>query len=601
MKKLHSKIAFALLISIFPYSVIGQDDLPPEQLAMLEQLPPDQRESIKEKLRVATGLQGEIEQAFEEVISLVKKPELKDLKDQDGYCSECIYGFNFFQFSPSTFAPSDDTPINSSYSMGPGDKLLVNYYGSDEKTEEVFVNREGIVVLPLLGPVNVTGMTYGEASKYIQDKAKSELIGTQINISIREVRSVGVYVLGEAYKPGKYLLSGLSTVTNALFISGGVNKKGSLRNIQIKRNNKTVATYDFYDFLLKGSLDSEVTLQDGDIIFIPFIENSVIMGGAFKRPHRYEFKEGETLGDVVKLAGGFDTEVMDGSRIELSTLDRSASTRSLTYLNLAEDAKKLIKDGDVLNVSFTSGLTPQSITLTGEVKNPGEYSIRPGETILEIINRAGGYTDEAYFQGAVFLRKAVAKSQKEAFARSADQLENTIVDVITNNAGSSISESTLVPLSNLITKLRLEEPPGRMVVDLDTLKLKTDPIANFPVKNRDSLFIPERPSFVSIVGEVLNATTVGFNPDLSVDEYIDLAGGLNDAADRDKIFVILPDGKSQLVKRSLFSSSTYILPGSTIVITRDSRPFDAISLTQIITPILADLATSAAAIAAISD
>ena len=601
MKKLHSKIAFALLIFIFPYSVIGQDDLPPEQLAMLEQLPPDQRESIKEKLRVATGLQGEIEQAFEEVISLVKKPELKDLKDQDGYCSECIYGFNFFQFSPSTFAPSDDTPINSSYSMGPGDKLLVNYYGSDEKTEEVFVNREGIVVLPLLGPVNVTGMTYGEASKYIQDKAKSELIGTQINISIREVRSVGVYVLGEAYKPGKYLLSGLSTVTNALFISGGVNKKGSLRNIQIKRDNKTVATYDFYDFLLKGSLDSEVTLQDGDIIFIPFIENSVIMGGAFKRPHRYEFKEGETLGDVVKLAGGFDTEVMDGSRIELSTLDRSASTRSLTYLNLAKDAKKLIKDGDVLNVSFTSGLTPQSITLTGEVKNPGEYSIRPGETILEIINRAGGYTDEAYFQGAVFLRKAVAKSQKEAFARSADQLENTIVDVITNNAGSSISESTLVPLSNLITKLRLEEPPGRMVVDLDTLKLKTDPIANFPVKNRDSLFIPERPSFVSIVGEVLNATTVGFNPDLSVDEYIDLAGGLNDAADRDKIFVILPDGKSQLVKRSLFSSSTYILPGSTIVITRDSRPFDAISLTQIITPILADLATSAAAIAAISD
>ena len=601
MKKLYSKIAFALLISIFPYSVIGQDDLPPEQLAMLEQLPPDQRESIKEKLRVATGLQGEIEQAFEEVISLVKKPELKDLKDQDGYCSECIYGFNFFQFSPSTFAPSDDTPINSSYSMGPGDKLLVNYYGSDEKTEEVFVNREGIVVLPLLGPVNVTGMTYGEASKYIQDKAKSELIGTQINISIREVRSVGVYVLGEAYKPGKYLLSGLSTVTNALFISGGVNKKGSLRNIQIKRDNKTVATYDFYDFLLKGSLDSEVTLQDGDIIFIPFIENSVIMGGAFKRPHRYEFKEGETLGDVVELAGGFDTEVMDGSRIELSTLDRSASTRSLTYLNLAEDAKKLIKDGDVLNVSFTSGLTPQSITLTGEVKNPGDYSIRPGETILEIINRAGGYTDEAYFQGAVFLRKAVAKSQKEAFARSADQLENTIVDVITNNAGSSISESTLVPLSNLITKLRLEEPPGRMVVDLDILKLKTDPIANFPVKNRDSLFIPERPSFVSIVGEVLNATTVGFNPDLSVDEYIDLAGGLNDAADRDKIFVILPDGKSQLVKRSLFSSSTYILPGSTIVITRDSRPFDAISLTQIITPILADLATSAAAIAAISD
>ena len=163
-------------------------------------------------------------------------------------------------------------------------------------------------------------------------------------------------------------------------------------------------------------------------------------------------------------------------------------------------------------MSSTSGITPQSIVLTGEVVNPGEYSIQPGETILDILKRAGGYTSEAYFQGAVFLREDVAKSQKEAFSRSADQLENTIVDVITNNTTNSISESSLVPLSNLIAKLRLAEPPGRMVVDLDTLNLKTDPIANFSVKNRDSLFVPKRPSFVSIVGEVLNATTVGFDP-----------------------------------------------------------------------------------------
>ena len=405
----------------------------------------------------------------------------------------------------------------------------------------------------------------------------------------------------EAYKPGKYVMSGLSSVTNALFISGGVNKQGSLRNIQIRRNDKVIANYDFYDFLLRGSLKSDITLQDGDIIFIPFIENSVILGGAFKRPHRYEFKKGETLKDVVELAGGFNAEVMSDARIELSSVDRTASKRLLSFLDIKKDAGKLIKDGDVINVSSTSGIKPQSITLTGEVVNPGEYSIQVGETILDIINRAGGYTEEAYFQGAVFLRDDVAKSQKEAFRRSADQLENTIVDVITNNTTNNISESTLVPLSSLITKLRLEEPPGRMVVDLDTLKLRTDPIANFTVKNNDSLFIPKRPNFVSIVGEVLNATTVGFNPDLAVDEYIQLSGGLNDAADKDKIFVILPNGKSQLVQRSLFGSKAYILPGSTIVISRDSRPFDAISLTRIITPILADLATSAAAIAAISD
>jgi protein involved in polysaccharide export with SLBB domain len=600
MNNFHSLKGFLLFIACFS-SLIFPADLPPEQLAMLEKLPPDQRASIMEKMGSATALQGEIEKAFEEVVSLIKKPELRDFEDEEDYCADCIYGFNFFQYSPSTFAPADDTPVNSSYSMGPGDKLLVSFYGANEKRYEVDVNREGNVVLPFIGPVNLTGMTYAEASKFLKEKVKKELIGTEINLSIREVRSVGVYVLGEAYKPGKYVMSGLSSVTNALFVSGGVNTKGSLRNIQIRRNNNIIATYDFYDFLLKGSLNSDITLQDGDIIFIPFIENSVIMGGAFKRPNRYEFKEGETLKDVVELAGGFDTEVMKISRIELSSVDREASKRTLSFLDFDKDSLKLINDGDVINVSSTSGISPQSIKLTGEVANPGQYSIQAGENILDIINRAGGYTSEAYFQGAVFLREDVAKSQKEAFGRSADQLENTIVDVITNNATNNISESTLVPLSSLITKLRLEEPLGRMVVDLDSLKLRTDPIANFSVKHGDSLYIPKRPSFVSIVGEVLNATTVGFNPDLTVDQYIELSGGLNDAADKDKIFVILPNGKSQLVQRSLFRSRTYILPGSTIVISRDSRPFDAISLTRIITPILADLATSAAAIAAISD
>ena len=124
-----------------------------------------------------------------------------------------------------------------------------------------------------------------------------------------EARSIGVYVLGEAYKPGRYVMSGLSSVSNALFVSGGVNEQGSLRNIQIKRNNEVISTYDFYDFLLKGSLESDVVLEDGDIIFIPFIENSINVGGAFKRPHRYEFIEGETIQDAIFLAGGFNSEV----------------------------------------------------------------------------------------------------------------------------------------------------------------------------------------------------------------------------------------------------------------------------------------------------
>lgn len=593
------KITFSLFIISLSLNLVSE--ISADRMLMLEQLPPDQRANIMEKMESASSLQSEIEDKFEEASSLTIKPELKDLEDSEDYCPECIYGFNFFQYSPSTFAPVDNTPVTPNYVLGPGDKIVVNFYGSKEREVTSVLNREGKLVLPFIGPVNFLGMTYQEASEYLSRKVETELIGTDVDMSLSEIRSIGVYVLGEAYKPGRYVISGLSSVSNALFVSGGVNEQGSLRNIKIKRDNKVISTYDFYDFLLNGSLKSDVALQDGDVIFIPFIENSVILGGAFKRPHRYEILEGETVKDAINLAGGYKTDVKDTQNLELSSIDRESVKRTLKYLDSSKDLELLLKDGDVINISSVSGINPQSIKLSGEVNNPGEYSIQPGDRVLDIINRAGGYTDQAYFQGAIFLRESVADSQKQAFKRAADALENTIVEVITKNTIDDITEYTLLPVSNLISRLRSEKPLGRLVVNLDILALKADPLANFTVQKNDELFIPKRPSSVSVVGEVLNSATVGFNPDLTVDEYIGLAGGLNDSADRDKIFVIQPDGKSSLIKKRLFSSNKGILPGSTIVISRDSRPFDAINLTQIITPILADLATSAAAIAAISD
>ena len=582
-------------------SLYVRSELSPSQQQMIQSLPPDQRANVMDKMQSAEELNTEIAEKFEEAISLSSKPELKDLEDSEEYCPDCIYGFNFFQYSPTTFAPVDTSPVTPSYVLGPGDKIIVNFYGGEQREVEAFINREGKLLLPFIGPINFLGLTFQQASNLLTKRVKQELIGVDVDMSIGEIRSIGVYILGEAYKPGRYVLSGLSSVSNALFVSGGVNEQGSLRNIQIKRNNKLISKYDFYDFLLKGSLESDVILQDGDVIFIPFIENSVTLGGAFKRPHRYEIVEGETINDAIYLAGGFNSEVHGSLNIELSSIDEESAKRYLSYLDKPEDLERLAKNLDVINVSSVSGISPRTIELSGEVKNPGEYSIQPGDRILDIINRAGGYTSESYFQGAVFLRNEVAESQKIAFQRAADELENTIVDVITKDTITITSEFTLAPVGNLISRLRNAEPPGRMVVNLDQLALKSDPVINFLVQNGDKLSIPKRPSSVSIVGEVLNSTTVGFDPDLTVEQYIDLAGGLKDTADNDRIFIILPDGKSELVKKSLFSSNKTIMPGSTIVISRDSRPFDAISLTQIITPILADLATSAAAIAVISD
>ena len=595
-------INFRFLITLLVFLAFNlKAEITPDQLRMIEQLPPDQRENIMNKMGTAESLQDEIEETFEENSSLTLKPELRNLKESEDYCPDCIFGFDFFEYSPTTFAPVDNSPVTPDYLLGPGDKLLINFYGNIEKEITATINREGNIILPEIGPINFSGITFDEANSLLAKKVETKLLGTYSTMSIGEIRSIGIYILGEAYKPGRYVMSGLSSVSNALFVSGGVNEQGSLRNIQVRRQNEVIRTYDFYDFLLRGSLESDVVLQDGDIIFIPFIESSVTLGGAFKRPYRYEIKEGETIEDAIYLAGGFVSEVIGSPTLELSRVDERSAKRVYSYVNSEKDFGNVLRDGDVINISSVSGIKPRSIKISGEVKNPGEYSIQPGDRILDIINRAGGYTEEAFFQGSIFLRTEVAKSQKQAFERAADELENTIVDIITKDTIDEITEFTLLPVSNLIARLREEKPLGRMVVNLDTLSLKSDPVINFSVQDGDELLIPKRPSSVSIVGEVLNTTSVGFNPNFTVDEYISLAGGLSDSADRNKIFVILPNGKSQLVRKSLFSSNKDVLPGSTIVISRDSRPFDAINLTQIITPILADLATSAAAIAAISD
>ena len=594
-------ISFCLLASALFASNLASEATA-AQLDLLENLPADQRDSILQKMEQVEGMQKELDEIFEEESTLIVKPERADLEDGESDCDECIYGYDFFKYSPSTFVQSSSSPVPADYILGPGDLLEINYFGAKVLTEEHYIARNGDVFLPLIGPVSVAGLTYRQAIDFLNNKVESTLIGTNISISLSELRSISIYLLGEAYKPGLYTMSALSSISNALFVTGGVNKKGSLRNIEIKRNGNVIGIYDFYDFLLRGKVDTEIRLQDGDIIFIPFISKRVNMGGAFKRPGIYEFREGESIEDAIMLAGGFESTVPPSAEIELSTLGKVDFKRELIYLNnTPESLSRQLINEDSINIPSSPIALARSIELKGEFVKPGVYNFYPGEKIFDVIKRAGGYTQEAYSEGAVFLRKSVAKSQKEGFERSAETLEETIVNIITLGALNVSNEATLAPLSKLITRLRESEPLGRVVVDLDILSLRTNPISNFKLQDGDVLFVPTRPNSVSIVGEVLNSSTQSFNPDLGAFDYINLAGGLRDSADENKIFVILPNGQSRIIKKSFFSSQNYVLPGSTIVVTRESRPLDGINLAQIITPILADLATSAAAIAAISN
>jgi protein involved in polysaccharide export with SLBB domain len=217
------------------------------------------------------------------------------------------FGYDLFEGVPSTFAPVSDIQVPMDYIVGPGDTLVIQLYGNEPQTYELTVERDGRINFPKIGPIMVTGMTFDAARGTIEGRVAKQLIGSRVSVTMGDLRSIRVFVLGEAEKPGSYTVSGLSTMTNALFVSGGVKKIGSLRNIQLKRDGRLVSTLDLYDLLLHGDNSADHQLLPGDVIFIPPIGNTVAVFGSVRRPAIYELKTEKTVGQAIALAGGLSS------------------------------------------------------------------------------------------------------------------------------------------------------------------------------------------------------------------------------------------------------------------------------------------------------
>ena len=355
MKKVATKILTNLSLMAFELPLFSEL-LSDAQEELLMQLPPDQRASIEAKMEDTNRIEDELDEIFEADSFLVQRPPASE---REITCEDCIFGYEIFQYSPSTFAPANIVPISSTYALGPGDKLTIDLYGAKKDSEKVTISRDGTIYLPFMGRINLAGLTFSEAKEAINARAEKELIGTEVSISLDELRSITVYVLGEAYQPGAYTLSALSTVTNTLFLSGGVNEQGSLRNIQVKRGGKLVGEYDLYDMLIYGDTSTDFRLEDGDTVFIPFFKSTVRAGGSFRRPYLYELKQGETLEDVIALAGGFKNEVSLNPQIEYTTINRITNQRDTSLIFYNEETKSnLVFNGDTINVSENSELEP---------------------------------------------------------------------------------------------------------------------------------------------------------------------------------------------------------------------------------------------------
>ena len=296
------------------------------------------------------------------------------------------FGYELFDGEPGSFMPATNIPIPSEYIMGPGDNIIVQLYGKENQSHALTVNREGEIQFPNLGPMAVAGLSFTDVKALIGTTVSEQMLGVKVSVTVGKLRSIRIFILGAAKLPGSYTINSLSTMTNALFASGGISKAGSLRNIQLKRGGKLVCSLDLYDLLLKGDTSSDTRLLPGDVIFIPSIGKTVGVNGEVRRPAIYELKNETTSQEVISLAGGFlPTAYPQVSRIERIN---EQGERTLVDVDLNEQQGKSlpIKDADVLQVFSVLDTMESVVLIEGHVKRPGGQAWYAGMHFSDVID-----------------------------------------------------------------------------------------------------------------------------------------------------------------------------------------------------------------------
>ena len=653
------------------------------------------------------------------------------------------FGYSFFDKEISSFAPIKNVPVGPDYIIGPGDSFIIYLWGRTEVSHPVTVSREGHIMIPKIGILPVAGLSFGELKTSLNHKFKEFYPDFKMTISMVELRTIQVFVVGEAKTPGTFSVSSLSTVITALYEAGGPTKNGSLREIQLFSNGKPIQKLDLYAFFIKGMKTGDMRLQPGDTIFIPVIGPVVGVAGNVKRPAIYETKGAQTVGDVLEYAGGIlptgelqnvMVERIEGHRrriIKSFSLDPAAHSIANENMNLPlsdgdlikiypihsgigqivyleghlkypreyelkpgmrlkdlipsyaallpepylpqaeiirlmppdlhpeiipfdlgallsgdEDQNLLLKDQDRIRIygkwekrdlpevkirgavrnpgtyrlykgmtikdlifqagnltdkayldeaslirimkiekgteTLTLDFSPQNamrgitednlvlekddtiqirefpeyrealnriVFLEGEFLFPGEYSFPEGERLSSIIEKAGGFKDEAYPFAAVFLRESAKRVQKERLKEYVDRLEQDILSLGAVAAGKILSEDesvvlqrTLASKKELLEKLRSAEPTGRMVINLDEILVLPSSKYNFKLQPGDRLIVGKKPAYVNIMGAVFNPTALFAEEKQSVKHYLNLVGGPTKDADKKEIYIVKANG-----------------------------------------------------------
>ena len=335
--------------------------------------------------------------------------------------SSNIYGHDFFISDGLALIPSVNAPVPASYVLGPGDEVVIDIWGNSNANYTRTIGNDSAITIQGIGPIYLGGMTLAEAEKHLKSKLSTlysglRSAGTYLRISIGKIRGVTVYVLGEVYTPGVYTLPSLSSIATAIYMAGGVMQYGSVRNINLYRQSELKGTFDLYDYIFKGKYDTNLRLQDGDIISVGPTGNLAAVGGALNRfDLKYEMKDGETVQDLINYAGGFTVN----AHRDLVHIDRLGARIGESF-DVAKDDFGTFRvcAGDSLFVSSTTMKYGNRVHITGSVLHPGPYAISDNmKTLSQLINAAGGVQEGTYnARGYICRRDADMKPTNVSFS-----------------------------------------------------------------------------------------------------------------------------------------------------------------------------------------
>src|ERR1017187_2812736 len=307
-----------------------------------------------------------------------------------------IFGTDLFNTTPSTFAPVDNIPVTPDYVIGPGDELRLQIWGQVNQHGSFVVDRTGSISLPEVGTIHVAGLQFSQLSDFLKSQLSRVYRNFDLNVNLGQLRSIQVFIVGQATKPGSFTIGSLSTLLNALFASGGPLPQGSLRDIQVKRGGETITHFDLYDLLLHGDKTKDVRLEPGDVVFIPDVGPQVAVLGSVTTPAIYELHGETSFKQVIALAGGL-TNVAAGSQVRVERIYKHTE-RSELDVDLAGSDSPPVQDGDVIAATSIIGRFEKAVTLRGNVANPGRYVWHEGMRISDLIPNREALITRNYYQ-----------------------------------------------------------------------------------------------------------------------------------------------------------------------------------------------------------